>query len=315
VPYFAVIDFSGFEKAVDQVGGLDVQVDRTFTDSTYPDSGFGYLAPITFQQGQQHFNGVKALQFARSRHGNNNEGSDFARSLRQQKIIQAFKDKVLSLNIIKSASTLNSLLEVFADHFHTNMTPRELLRVYNLLEGRDVQIFSSSLDPETGIICPLILASTGAYVLTPCQGRSEEDVANFFKNSFSIGKIGGEKSIIWLADSTGNAQRYNTAFRKLTNAGLIVYQLSYTKDNLPQTIVYQANPKPATAEFIRNTLNGSDVNLPPPDMTVSKDRVDIIVVLGLNAPIEAAPAPYIRPPEKINTTTPETATTTNKSVK
>ena len=66
VPYFAVMDFSGFEKAIDQVGGVDITVDRTFTDYQYPDNGTGYLPPQTFTAGPQHMDGATALIFARS---------------------------------------------------------------------------------------------------------------------------------------------------------------------------------------------------------------------------------------------------------
>jgi polyisoprenyl-teichoic acid--peptidoglycan teichoic acid transferase len=308
IPYFAVMDFSGFEKAVDQVGGLDITVDRAFTDNQYPDSGTGYLPPQTFTAGPQHMDGARALIFARSRHAAGTEGSDFARSQRQQKIIDAFKQKALNGNLIGDASKLNSLLGIFADHFHTNMSPSEIYRLYSLTKNQNMQTLSLSLDPDTGLICPEILESTGAYVLTPCPGKSITDVQNFFKNSFSIGKLTAEKSTVWLADSTGNQQAYDTAFRNLTDAGLQVYQLSYSKDNLPQTIVYQANPKPATAEFIKNTLNATEVTLPPPGVTVSKDRVDVIVVLGQNAPVEPAPTPYVAPPARIPTTTPATST-------
>ncbi len=317
IPYFAVMDFSGFEKAVDQVGGLDVTVDRTFTDSQYPDSGTGYLPPITFTAGPQHMDGTRALEFVRSRHAAGIEGGDFARSLRQQKIIDAFKQKALSGNLISNASNLNSLLGIFADHFHINMTPSEIYRVYTLTKDKNMQTLSLSLDPDTGLICPEILASNGAYVLTPCPGKSIEDVQNFFKNSFSIGKLKSEQSTVWLASSTGNKEAYNTAFRQLTDAGLMVYQLSYSNDNLPQTIVYQVNPKPATTEFIKNTLNATEVTLPPPDVTVTKTKVDVIIVLGQNAPVEPAPAPYVAPPAKEPSTTTSTldstASTTTKA--
>ncbi len=36
IPYFAVIDFSGFEKAIDMVGGLDIYIENSFTDSMFP---------------------------------------------------------------------------------------------------------------------------------------------------------------------------------------------------------------------------------------------------------------------------------------
>ncbi len=308
VPYFALVDFSGFEKAVDQVGGLDIHIDRTFTDSSYPNSTNGYLPPITFKEGNEHMSGERALQFARSRHGTNNEASDFARSQRQQKIIDAFKAKVFNLNLIKDARSLNQLISIFAEHFHTNISPNNLLRINNLLKDKDIKTMSLSLDPDTGLVCQQILASNGAYVILPCE--SEDDVKNYFKNSFAAAELKEEHAIVWLANSTGNSSIYKTAERKLTNAGVKVYELGYTKDNLPQTTVFQANQKTATAEFIANVLNGALVNLPPPGVKVDASKVDIVVVLGQSSPIEAPPTPYIRPPARIPTTTPETASST-----
>lgn len=308
IPYFAVLDFSGFEKAIDQVGGLDVIIENTFTDYTYPDNKLGYLPPITFKKGPDHLDGTRALQFARSRHAAGIEGSDFSRSLRQQKIIDAFKQKVLGGNIITSANNINQLLSVFANHFHTNILPNSMLRIINLTKNKGMQTLPLSLDPETGLVCPQILASNGAYVLVPCL--SEESIKNYFKNSFAIGKLTEEQSIVWLANSTSDPQIYNTAFRKLTDAGIKVYQLGYSKDNLSTSIIFQANSKPATTEYIKNVLSATEVNIAPPGVTVSKDKVDVIVVLGKNAPKEQEPPRYIPPPARIPTTT----TTTLESI-
>lgn len=309
IPYFAVIDFSGFEKAINEVGGVDVSVDRTFTDSAYPDSGTGYLPPQTFVAGPQHMDGARALIFARSRHAAGVEGSDFSRSQRQQKIIEAFKAKVFTLNLASDAGKLNSLLNIFADHFHTNIGPGQMLRLNSIFRSGGIRNFLSlSLDPATGLICPEILASNGAYVLVPCKSAS--DVENYFKDSFSIGKLAAEKSIVWLANSTSDKAVYNTAFRKLTNAGLTVYQLSYSPDNLGTSLVYEANPKPATVEFIENELHATAVNLPPPKVTIPKDKVDIIVVLGQNAPKEAEPILYIPPPARQASSTEQNSSTT-----
>ncbi len=307
IPYFAVVDFSGFEKAVDQVGGLDVHIDRTFTDYSYPDSGTGYLPPVTFKEGDEHMNGTRALEFARSRHAAGIEGSDFSRSKRQEKIITAFKQKVLGLNVFSDASKMNSLLSIFADHFHTNMSLAQLYQFFTIVKNKDTQGISSvSLDPSSHLICPEILATNGAYVLTPCPGKSESDLHNFFSSAFSLGKLASEQSIVWLANSTGNNQAYKTAYRKLTDAGLTVIQLPYSTDNLPQSLVYEVNPKPATSAFIIQSLNATSVAIPPPDVKIPSDKVDVIVILGANAPIEPDPKPYVAPPARKPTTTTST---------
>ncbi|MBI5530418.1 MAG: LCP family protein [Candidatus Doudnabacteria bacterium] len=283
IPYFAVIDFAGFEKAINQVGGVDVHIDRTFTDYTYPDSGIGYLPAITFTEGFEHMGGTRALQFARSRHAAGPEGSDFARSARQQKIISAFKEKVLSLNLISNAGTINSLLDTFANHFHTNISPGEIFRLFNLVKQNDIKTFVSvSLDPSTSLICPKILESNGAYVLMPCDGKTPDDIKNFFKNVFSIGKLYEEKSTIWLGTSSNDRTSYQQADKKLKEAGLTVWEVGYGGQPLNKNVYYVLNPKPATADYIANNLNATEVSLPPPGVKIDKSKVDIIVILGQN---------------------------------
>lgn len=287
IPYFAVVDFQGFVKAVDKVGGIEINVERTFTDRQFPDDFIkdtkGYLPPITFTEGRETMGGERALQFARSRHAEGVEGSDFARSQRQQKVIQAFKNKVLGLNLITDAKTLNNLVTIFANHFHTNLDPSKIIALYNFIKTEGLHEFiSTSLDEQTKLICPQILETSGAYVLSPCIGKTSQDIQNFFKNSFSLGKIYSERPVIWMGNSTEDLKLYQKADLQLTAAGLTVWEIAYSKDNYPQTIMYQVNPKPATAEYLLNTFKAKEVNLPPPGIKIDKNKVDIILILGTN---------------------------------
>jgi LCP family protein required for cell wall assembly len=281
IPYFAVVDFKGFEKTIDLLGGVDVTVDRTFTDYTYPDSNEGYLPAVTFEQGPEHMNGERALIFARSRHAAGVEGSDYARGARQQKIIQAAKSKVVSLNLVADVGKINEIFTIVGEHFHTNLTPGQLIRAYSLTKdfGQD-QVASISLDPSTGLICPQILEESGAFVLTPCEGKTSADIQDFFKNSFSTGLLTSEKSIVWLADSSASGKLYQKAETELTNAGLTVYKVIYGGKPLPQSVVYSVNHKPATQDFIAQKLDASPVTLPPPGIKIDSSKVDVIVILG-----------------------------------
>ena len=91
INYFVGVDFNAFKQAVDAVGGINVDVPAAFTDHQYPagecDLGNCAYETVHFNAGMQHMNGATALIYARSRHGNNGQGSDFARSRRQQQII------------------------------------------------------------------------------------------------------------------------------------------------------------------------------------------------------------------------------------
>ncbi len=168
IPYFASIDFKGFVKAVDHLGGLDITIERTFTDSEYPNYNLGYLPPVTFTKGTEHMDGERALIFARSRKGTNGEGSDFARSERQKKIMVGVKEKVSGLNVT-DLGTLNSLLADFTDNVRTNLEPYELKRLAEL--GKTINsenVYSLSLDPTVDVICAgLIDAETGRWSPRP----------------------------------------------------------------------------------------------------------------------------------------------------
>jgi hypothetical protein len=193
------------------------------------------------------------------------------------------KEKILKLNLITDAGKINTLAGTFADHFHTNVSPGELFRIYTLVGKNSVRNFvSTSLDPDTGLICPKILESTGAYVLMPCIGKTENDVQDFFKNAFRIGQLTGEQSVIWLASTTSGPTDYKTAEKKLQQLGLTVLELPYGGTALPYNVFYQVNPKPATAEFIKNTLNATEVTLPPPGVKIDNTKVDVVVILGGN---------------------------------
>ena len=68
--------------------------------------------------------GKTALTFVRSRHAEGEEGSDFARSKRQEKIIQAFKDKLFSFQTIINPAKIISLYDILKDSIDTDIKRR-----------------------------------------------------------------------------------------------------------------------------------------------------------------------------------------------
>lgn len=156
INYVVVIDFEGFVKAVDLLGGLDIDVDKNFDDYQYPltgkeDDPCGHsdddikaftatnsaevdlarffscrYKHLHFDKGKMHMNGQSALEFVRSRHGSNGEGSDFARSKRQEKVIKAFKDKVFSLRTLTDPGKVLNLYGTVRDSIHTDIKEDEI---------------------------------------------------------------------------------------------------------------------------------------------------------------------------------------------
>ena len=138
IHYYVKIDFNSFEELIDEIGGVDVYVERGFTDSQYPTNDYSYKT-IRFTEGWTNMDGEEALEFSRSRYGNNGEGSDFARAARQQKVILAAKDKLLSPQILLNPARLNRMANLFSDNVDTNLSVWEMIRLAGYAPSADTQ--------------------------------------------------------------------------------------------------------------------------------------------------------------------------------
>ena len=142
IDYYVRMDFNAFKEIIDEVGGVDIDVPTTFSDPLFPRAEIGVGAAqtitVSFQKGMQHMDGKTALTYARSRHGNNGEGSDFARSRRQQQIILALKDKVLSNETLTSISKIKNILSILKNNINTNASPWEIVQLANLYKKLNI---------------------------------------------------------------------------------------------------------------------------------------------------------------------------------
>lgn len=276
IPYYVSVDFKGFKEAVDEVGGLNINIERTFTDYSYPnDATNGYLPPVTFTKGTEHMTGERALEFARSRHAAGPEGSDFARSHRQELVLQAFKSKVEQLNLLTDSAKINNLVSILADHFHTNLNPSDLLHLEKMLNSSQTQIFSNSLDQDTSLICPGT-ATDGEWMLKPCDGVDTTQIQNFFQNGFEIAQIKSEQPSIIIENAGIGDSIFNKVKDQLTQAGAHVYVSAYNGIKLDQNLLYEINSKPLTEKILSQELNISSPQPKPQGMVANSDLVLII---------------------------------------
>jgi polyisoprenyl-teichoic acid--peptidoglycan teichoic acid transferase len=122
--YFARVSFRGFEQIVDTVGGVIVDVERPIKDDEYPTDDYGYQR-IYIPAGPQVMDGRTALQYARSRHSEN----DFGRARRQQRVLVSLRDRAMQLNMLPKAPTLIGLAQQTVS---TNFSATELLALARL---------------------------------------------------------------------------------------------------------------------------------------------------------------------------------------
>ncbi len=129
VDRYVIVDFDGFRKIIDMIGGIEINVPRPITDYRYPTEDYGYMT-VHFNAGLQHMDGERALQYARTRKST----SDFDRAKRQQQVIMAVRDKVLSLNILPSLTPKNvlNMINTLGNSVETDLTLEEILALARL---------------------------------------------------------------------------------------------------------------------------------------------------------------------------------------
>lgn len=254
IPYFVALDFLGFKKAVDEIGGLDIEIERSFTDSLYPNQTNGYLPSVSFRKGRELMNGERALIFARSRHAEGPEGSDFARSKRQAKIIAAFRDKTKELNILSNSKTIKRLLGIAADHIHTNFEVSKIIRLAKIVKDGEMKIYNQSLVADGVLLCEKVLDDL-QYVILPCQGTDQKEIRQHLENIFESPALWQEAATISLQNAGTDGSRYDSIKGLLIKSGITVYENTYRGLPLSKSVLYQVNDKPATRIYIEEILD------------------------------------------------------------
>lgn len=126
------------------------------TDAAQEDVGAKYFTcryeHLFFKAGSTHMDGAQALKFVRSRHGTNGEGSDFARSARQEKVVQAIRSKILSFGTLSDPAKISQLVGTLGKSIDTDISVKNALEFYNLSK-KLTQTHALTLDnlPKVGL--------------------------------------------------------------------------------------------------------------------------------------------------------------------
>ncbi len=192
VNYFVSVDFGGFVKVIDNLGGITVQVPATFDDPFYPIAGqenntcgkteaeiqvlknkySGYnletqftcrYEHLHFEKGEVNLDGANALKFVRSRHGD----SDFDRSLRQFAVLTGIGNKLVSFKI---ANKFDDIVNTISQIVKTDLdagTIKSLVTILgdpNAYSTKQIQLTIDNVLSEGK-------SSEGAYILTTKTGN------------------------------------------------------------------------------------------------------------------------------------------------
>ncbi|MBP7061106.1 MAG: LCP family protein [Candidatus Moranbacteria bacterium] len=193
IHYFITLDFDSFEKIVDAVGGISLDVPRDLTDTRYPGKNYSYET-FSIKKGWQTLDGATALKYVRERHAD--PDGDFGRAKRQQQVIEAIKNKVFSLGTLFNIVTVNRLIDTLGDTVKTDMSIEEMTHFFELvrtLDTKNVTTVVVDAWKQTSLlrVSHIQVGDVSAFILVPRVGNWNEisDVSqNIFERESTLKK-------------------------------------------------------------------------------------------------------------------------------
>ncbi|MDP3731038.1 MAG: LCP family protein [bacterium] len=168
-----VFDFKAFQEIVDALGGVDITLKKPFEEK----GQWGYS--FSLPEGPNHLNGQDALYFVRSRYST----SDFDRSLRQQQILLAIRDKAFSGGVLSNPLKLGSILKSLNKNIVTDLNIFDTGNIIKLANSFDAQKKQPILGHLSTDNLLYQTYKNDIYILQP-QNDDWEIFRVYFKNIF-----------------------------------------------------------------------------------------------------------------------------------
>jgi LCP family protein required for cell wall assembly len=286
IHYHAIIDFKAFQQLVEAVGGVDANVPADLSaHETFWVENTRHFYTLNVPAGQQHFDGTRALYFARERHND----SDFVRSQRQRLIITALKTKIFSAGTFSNPVKISQLLSGFGSNVHTDFSITDLSRLYKV----ESKMPNGNLNSIDLITPPHDFLTTGNInglsVVEPKAGLFDYDnIQNYVHNALKDSFIAKENSQIAVYNATDIDGLATLSANKLRSFGYTIN----TVDNAPTvtnpsvtTIVDLTGGKDKyTRHYLEQRFSVTTSKSIPTDVKVKPPAgTSFVIILGRDA--------------------------------
>ncbi|MBN1873744.1 MAG: LCP family protein [Anaerolineae bacterium] len=297
IHYYARINFQGFVELVNLIGGVDIYVDETINDPTYPDYNYGY-DPLYIEAGFHHFDGEMALKYARTRHGS----SDFDRARRQQQVMLAVLDRVTSMEMLPTlAKNMPKLYDIMQASVQTDLALDQILALANVttqVEHTNIRfgvIDQTSTQPW--------VTPDGAQVLVPIREKMREVRDYIFTATLptptvtlpqvtqslpeqelpptAIPTVTPDTTTVAVLNGTPQGGLASTTAEYLKSNGVNVIQVgNATRQDYANTMIVMYRDQPTTAARLAGLLNlSTSVIVSGNDPNAAQD---IVIILGVD---------------------------------
>jgi len=271
---------------VDAVGGVTVDNPYPIKDDTYPTPDYQYYR-VYFPAGIMHLNGDRALEYARTRHADN----DFGRNARQQQVILGIREQAVKTNLAGKAT---DIIDALGTTFRTDLPSTEWLALANL--GKEL----GQNDITQVMLTDLLHDSYGAdgtyYAVVDwdqARARAKQFSPKENLDTLNMQAKQGANSEVHVVVENGTqnggfAKRWSDTLAALGYGRLgdgYIDAPASTKGRVVQTKVLCFGANEGTAQALAATLGlaptAVDTKTARPGETPS--RTDILVILGDDA--------------------------------
>jgi polyisoprenyl-teichoic acid--peptidoglycan teichoic acid transferase len=292
IPYYAILDFDGFEKVINDIGGIRVESTRDILDTRYPGKNYSYET-FELSAGWHTLDGATALKYARERH-DDPEG-DFGRAKRQQQIIKAFQEKALSIKTYLDVFTANRLLDTLGDSVRTNLSMSQIGSLIEIGKTTDLRNASTAVvdawKKESLLrVSHINMNGVQAFILVSRTGNWNE-IRNLTSNIFGKEELDRKRismerekaSVLILArpGDTSIANRFATALRDAIPAKDIrVSTSNEIKPAAKSRVLDRTNlGKPFTLDSLISTFS-LEKTIDMPVLPAGTADTDIVILVG-----------------------------------
>jgi len=285
--YYVRLNFSGFEKLIDQIGGVRICVEQTIDDPEYPDSGYGF-EPLHIEAGCQQMDGRLALKFARTRHSGM---GDFDRARRQQQVLLAVRDRIVSANMLPTLVTqAGTLLDTLKESVQTNLSLDQLIQLAKLATQIDSKNIRQAVIDENMTVGYMAPTDPPQAVLVPLRDKIREMREQFFNVgpvNTATGPVANERARLRIENGTlKNGLATQTAQRLTTLGYNVVEYTSADRFDYTTSQIVNYTTNPTSAVQLAQTLGLPITTVMTSTATVS--GFDIRVILGSDFSLPAA---------------------------
>lgn len=283
IHYYGMIDFAGFERAINTVGGVTIDAPEQLRDPTI--AWENDWDPIIVTKGTQTLDGKTALLYARSRY--TSSGGDFDRAERQRILLTALKNEVSSSSTYTNPVKVSQLVADFAENAKTDFGLNDIMRLQEIM--KDVKTIDSigltNADDTTKNYL-----TTGPYagqsVVLPVAGMFSYDAIKLFiRSSLPDGYITRENAPIRIMNGTtveGGAQQKADELSSY-KYNVVGTENAPTKDYAKTILVDLTGANKYTLHYLERRLGIQATSELPDGITLTDEqRKGFIIIIGRN---------------------------------